>query len=160
MQLIVVDRLREHAGVEPAFAQLAQHDLGLFLDEQELQARKPLANARHDMRQEIRPERRKDAEPHGAGFRILRAPRDLPDLLDLVEHFARALRDLAADFGQQHLARRALDQRDAELVLELANLRRQRRLADEARLGRAAEMLVFGQRNQISEVTEIHRLLH
>ena len=78
------------------------------------------------------------------------------DLLDLVQHFARALRDLAADFGQQHLARRALDERDAELFLELLDLRRQRRLADEARLGGAAEMLVFGERDQISEVAQVH----
>ena len=157
MQLIVVDRLREHGRVEAAFAELLQHDLGLLLDEQEFESRKTLADLRHDMRQQVRPERRKDAEPDGAGFRILGAPRDLADLLDFVQHFARALRDLATDFGEQHLARRALDERDAELFLELADLRRQRRLADEARGRGAAEMLVFGQRNQISEVSQVHR---
>ena len=90
----------------------------------------------------------------------LRAPRDLPDLLDFVEHVARALRDFATDFGQQHLARRAFDQRDAKLFLELADLRRQGRLADEARGRGATEVLVFGERDQISEITQVHRRLN
>jgi len=56
-----------------------------------------------------------------------------------------ALRDLAPDFGEQHLARRALDQGDAEFVFELLDLCRQGRLADKAGLGGAAEVLVFAQ---------------
>src|SRR5690349_21025953 len=157
MQLIVVDRLREHRRIEAAFPELLEQNLGLLLDEQEFEAWKVLANLRHHVRQKIWPERRKDAEPDRAGFRILGAPRDLPDLLDFIEHLACALRDLSADFGEQHLARRALDERDAEFFLELADLRRQGRLADEACGRGAAEMLVFGERNQISEVTEVHR---
>ena len=158
VQLIVVDRQREDAGIEPSFAQLAQHHFGFFLDEQQLQPRKTFADARDHVRQQIRSERRENAETDRARFRIARAPRDGFDLIDLVEHFARALRDFLADFGEQDFARRALDQRHFEFFLELLDLRRQRRLADETGFRGAAEMLVFGERNQISEIADVHRI--
>ena len=51
---------------------------------------------------------------------------------------------------------RALEQRDAEQLLELAQLHRERRLADAAGLGGAAEMPVLGDGQQVAEVTEVH----
>jgi hypothetical protein len=127
-----------------------------FLDEQQFQPRETLADARHDVRQQIRAERREDAQAQRAGFRIDRAPRDRLDLVDLAQHAARALRDLAADFGEQHLARRALDEGDAELVFELLDLRRQRRLADETRLGGVAEVLVLGEGDEVTQIAQVH----
>ncbi len=156
MQLMVVDRQREHARIEFALAQLAQHLLGLFLDQQQLEAWEPRTNLRNHVRQQVRPEGREDAEPDRARFRIDRAPRDRADLLDLVEHLACALRDLAADLGQQHLARSALDQGHAEFLLELANLGRQGRLAHATRFRGTAEMAVLGERDEIAQVTEVH----
>src|SRR5690606_13219836 len=122
---------------ESAFAQLAQDHFGLLLDKQQFEARKALADLRNDVRQQIGAESRKNAESQRARFRIQRAPCDQTDLLDLVEHVARARDDLAADLGQQHLARRALDQGDAEFIFELHDLGRQRWLADKSRLGSA-----------------------
>src|SRR5581483_6153575 len=159
VKLIVVDRQREDRGVEAAFAQLPQHDLGFLLDEQQFEPREAFADARDHVRQQVRPERREDAEPDRSRFGIERASRDRADLLDFVEHLARALGDLAADVGEQHLARRALDERHAELILELLDLRGEGRLAHEARFGGAAEMLVFRERHQISEIAQVHRLL-
>ncbi len=51
----------------------------------------------------------------------------------------------------------ALDQRHIQFVFELADLRRQRRLTDEARFGGAAEMQMLGQRDQIAQVAQIHQ---
>ena len=50
----------------------------------------------------------------------------------------------------------ALDDRRAELLLELADRRRQRRLRDVAGLGRAAEMLLAGERHEIFELPDHH----
>jgi len=50
-------------------------------------------------------------------------------------------------------------QRHAEFFLELADLRGQGRLADEAGLGGAAEVLVVGEGDEIAQVAEIHGAL-
>ena len=44
----------------------------------------------------------------------------------------------------------------AEEVLQLLDLRRQRRLGDEAGLGRASEVAVVGQRNEVFQFLERH----
>ena len=64
--------------------------------------------------------------------------------------------------GQQHPAAGAFEQREAERLLQLADLGAQRRLADGAAFGGAAEMAQFGDRDDIFQVTqgqagEIHR---
>ena len=52
-------------------------------------------------------------------------------------------------FRRQPLeARAALDQHDAELVLQLLDRGRKRRLGDAAALGRPAEMLLLGERDE------------
>ena len=145
MQLVVVNRQGEDHCVETAFAQLLEQGFGLLFDEQHFQAREARARLRHDVRQQIRAECGKDAEAQRARLGIDRAPRDRLDLFDLGQHAACARDDLLARFGQQHFARRALDESDAEFVFELLDLRRQRRLADEAGLRGTAEMLVFGE---------------
>ncbi len=159
MQLIVVDRQRQQAGVEAAVAQPGQDLVGLLFDQQQFQAREALAQAGHHMRQQIRAEGREQAQAHRARFRVLAAAGDLAHLLDVGDHFARALGDVAPDRGQHDPARRALDQGYAQLVLELFDLGRKRGLAHEAGRGRAAEVLVIGQGDQIFEVTKVHRRL-
>jgi hypothetical protein len=57
---------------------------------------------------------------------------------------------------EHHLARRTFDERNAEFFLQLADLRGQRRLADEAGFGRAAEVLVVGEGHQVTQVAEVH----
>src|SRR5690606_17609173 len=91
-----------------------------------------------------------------SGLRILGASRGLAHLLDLAQHAPRALGHLVADRRQHHLAWRAFHQRHAQFLLQLADLRRQRRLADEAGRGRAAEVAMVGQRHQVLEVAEVH----
>jgi len=147
---------RHDRGVELALAQQAQQQLGFFLGQQQFELGETFAQARHHVRQQVGRERGENAQAHGARFGIARAPRDAADLLDLVQHLARALRDFHADLGQQHAPRRALDQGDAQLVLDLLDLRGQGRLADEAGLGRASEMLVFGESHEIAKIAKVH----
>ena len=81
----------------------------------------------------------------------------LADVVGLAEDHPGPLHDLLAGVGEQDVARAALDERDAELLLQLLDLRRQRRLADEARLGRPAEVAVVGHGDQVLEVAQVHR---
>src|SRR5678816_3744920 len=54
------------------------------------------------------------------------------------------------------ITRRAFDEGYAQLVFQLADLRGKRGLADEAGCGRAPEVLVVGEGDEIAEVTEVH----
>ena len=67
-----------------------------------------------------------------------------------VLHGEQALR------GQADEALAALDERRAELLLELLDRRRQRRLRDAASRGRAPKMLFAGERDEVGELSEHH----
>src|SRR5690606_37352372 len=139
-ELVVVHRQGEDRGVEAAVAQARQQLVALFLDQQQLQVGIALADRRDHVRQQVGTERGEDAEADRPGLGPLAAPRGLLHLLDFRDRRARAFDYLHADRREHHLAWRAFDQRHAELVLELTQLGRQRRLADEAGRGRAAEV--------------------
>ena len=156
VQLVVVDRQREQRGVERAFAQALQQHVALFLDQQQFQLRETLADARHHVRQQVGTERGEDAEAHGAGLGIAAAARDFAQLVDLGDDPPRAFDDFAAHRRQHHLARRAFDQRHAEFVFQFPDLRRQRRLADEAGVRGLAEMAVVGERDEVFQVAQVH----
>jgi hypothetical protein len=156
MQVRIVNGQGEDGGIKATFAKLAQDLLGLFLDQQQFQARVTLADARHHMWQEVGSKGRKDAKAQAAGFRIQRAPRDFSDLLDFGQHLACAFDDFLANLGEQHLARRALHERDAEFFLQLHDLGGKGGLAYKNRVGSPPEMLVLGQSDQISKITQVH----
>ena len=80
---------------------------------------------------------------------------ELDDLLARLDDAARALDDFLAGGGQRHALGRALDELHAEVFLELLELRRQRRLADEAALGRAAEVARVGEGDEVAQVLEL-----
>ena len=83
------------------------------------------------------------------------AARQLDDLVAGVEDAARALDDLLAGRRELHALGRAFDELHAEIFLELLELRRQRRLADEAALGRASEVTRVGHGHQVTQVLEL-----
>src|SRR5581483_247817 len=70
------------------------------------------------------------------------------------ENAIGARSDLRAGVGEDDLAGTALDERGAELALELADLHGERRLRDGAILSRAAEMPVAGERAQVTQLTQ------
>src|SRR6185312_3766264 len=69
---------------------------------------------------------------------------------------ARPVEEELAGLGQIHAARVALEQTDAELALEPADLRRQSGLGDPELLGRAREAALLRDRDEVSKVTELH----
>ena len=157
-QVLGGHRQGEHDGVEPAAVQLVEQRVGLVLDEQHLEVGEPGPQRRHDVGQQVRPERREQCRGGSSPTAASRAlGGDRPDPLGLVEHHARRLDHLAAGLGEHHVARAALDQLDAELLLQLLQLRRQGRLADEARLGGPAEVAVVGHRHEVAQVSQVHR---
>ena len=86
--------------------------------------------------------------------------RELDHLAHVAEDAGGALGDLAPLVRQQHAGTRALDEDEAELLLELVDLHGKGRLRHRAGLRRAAEMLLAGQRVEIAELLQRHMWRH
>ncbi len=69
---------------------------------------------------------------------------------------ARATSSVAG-LGHLHPARRPVDQAQPELVLEPADLLRQRRLGDVLTRRRAREVTFLGQRDEVAELAQFHK---
>src|SRR3954468_18589342 len=149
--------LRAHeADVEPAALELAQllgraelvqsqRDVGGFLAERP----QPLGDDRVHRRADEADGEPADLAPlHAAGFerRGLHGVEDLP----------RALEERGAGRGQLHAVLVAQQQLGADLLLELADLLAQRRLGHVQALGRAAEMQLLRDGDEVAEVAELH----
>ena len=80
--------------------------------------------------------------------------REVAQILHGQQNAARALRDAGARGGEEHAGRGALDQDDAELRLELADLHAHRRLGDLAARGGLAEMQRLGERREVAQLLE------
>ena len=68
----------------------------------------------------------------------------------------RFRQQLLAGGGQRHAAWCPLEQRDAQLVLERFDLRRERGLTDMQLLGRAGQMPELGNGREASQLIELH----
>ncbi len=64
--------------------------------------------------------------------------------------------ELAPGRRQHHAARRPLEQRDAELVLQRLDLRADGRLADVQLLGGPRQLAEFGDRRKAAQLVELH----
>ncbi len=83
--------------------------------------------------------------------------RNAHQIVHVTQH-ALGLRDHRDTHGREnHLPVAAFDKGDFQFFFEFADLRRQRRLTDEARFGGATEMQMLGQCDQITQVAEIHQ---
>ena len=109
------------------------------------------------MRQQVRPQRGKNAQAHGAGLGVAAAARGLLELLDFGHDAARTRRGLAPGRGQHDLARRAFDQRHAQLLLQQLDLPTQRRLGDVQHFRGAGEIALVGHSHEIFELTDVHK---
>ena len=69
---------------------------------------------------------------------------------------ARATSRLAG-VGDRHLPRRPLDQRQADLVLEPADLLGERGLGDVLARRGAGEVALVGERDEVAELAKIHK---
>ncbi len=142
LDLGVVGRQRQHDDVERAAVQLLEQHLGLRLAQLDAQVRIAPLQHGQDLRQHIGRDRGDDAELHAAGQQPAAMAREIRQVAGRGQHALGALRHLGADVGQGDFARPPLDQRHAEVCLQLPDLHGERRLGHRAGLGGLAEMPV------------------
>jgi hypothetical protein len=95
------------------------------------------------------------AHPHRFGERIICGyGKQKSEIAGGRQHLIASLGDQDADFRLRRLARPAIDKLDVKLLLELANLHRQRRLGDGAGFRGAAEMPVARERLEIVQLAK------
>ena len=131
---------------------------GLVFPRLHLQRRQRFPQGREDQGQQIGRERRDDAEPEAPGQRVAQVAGDREDRIRLRHRGPDMADQPGAGGGGRHAFAGALEQRHAKQFFELAELHRERRLADAAGLRGAAEMPLLGHGEQIAEVTKVHRV--
>ena len=157
-------RQRHERGVDAAVAQALQ-DLGRArLAQGERQQREFLAQGAQDQREQVGPEGLDRRQDEAAGERRA-APlaRQHEQALRLGHHDAGLPHDGLPGRRQHHPAVAALEQGEAEEILQLAHLHAQGRLADVAALGGPAEMHLLGHGDDVFEIAQgqaghVHRL--
>jgi len=138
-----------------AHATHAQPRRVLLFDDQR-HARRGFVQNRHQAREQIRPDGVDRADAQRTGERVPRLLGDALHALQLVEHAPCLFDDAFADRRDRNLGLAALEQGHAQLVLELLHRHAQGRLADEAGLGGAPEMMFARQCHDIAEFGERH----
>ncbi len=119
---------REQARVKPPCAEVGDNRVGLLLAANELQLGVPSADGGHHVRQEIGGDRRDDADPERARARLDELLRGGDHVVDLEEHATRVRDHDGARRRDQDSPAIALEELNAEHVLELLHLRAERRL--------------------------------
>ena len=138
----------QDGGVELTRFEPGKKQRGLLLAQEKLQVRRRLAQLRQHARQQKRSDGRDDPDPQRAGERIVRGDRDVDQVLRLPQDRPRPFGDLEPMPVGATEAARAVEQDDAESLLELLDRRAERRLADEAGFRRLTEMAAVGERDQ------------
>jgi hypothetical protein len=77
--------------------------------------------------------------------------------LRFLENPPRAGHDLPGRRRGRHAPQAPIEQHDAEVILELLDLRAERRLSDVAGLRGMCEVSGVGERNHVAQVLEVHR---
>lgn len=155
-EIAVGDRQGEQRGVEPALAQALEQVRGEILAQEQTQLRRAPAQGGQQVRDEIGAQGRNHPEAQRAVERIAVLAGEVADLLDHGEGGARALDDLLADRRRDQVVLVALEQGDPEIVLELAQLRAQCRLADVAGLCRAHRVAGVGECDEVAQLLQRH----
>src|SRR5882672_2103551 len=125
-----------------------------MLVQEELQSWQRATDARRHSRQQVRPNGGNEGHLERACEGIAVVARDIDDRVAVLEHPPRARHHLFAGFGQRYALWLALDESDTKVLLQLAQLCTQGRLADEAALRSLAEVALIGERHQIAQVLE------
>ena len=130
---------------------------GVFLHV-ERHLRRAAAQRADQVRQQVGRNGVDDAQAQHALERVAALARHRLHALGLLQRAARLRHDLLAGLGEEHAALAALEQRDAEFLLEVLHGGGQARLADEAALGGLAEMARFGDGDDVPEFGQCHRM--
>jgi hypothetical protein len=89
-------------------------------------------------------------DAHLSGQLASAGPQHGDAVVHLLERARRETEEQLAGLGRDHALADAFEKRLADFLLELADLMRQRRLADVRTLGSAREAEVFGQRHEVA----------
>jgi hypothetical protein len=98
-----------------------------------------------------------EADPHRAHLPAQRALHHTLGMRRLVEGSLRLGTQQNPGFGEFYATTGAQEQRTSELFFQSANLHAQRRLDNVQTLGRPTEMTLLGNRQEIPQMTQIHR---
>ena len=166
LKRLVVERRDRQAGVGKRFGHdraveltVAQHleQLGgeVFLQHQR-HLRHVLDSLAHEVGQQVGADRVDHAQAQRAAHRVFTAFGDFLDRRGLLDDRLRLPHDLFAQRRDGDFVRTALEDFYVEFFFELFDRHAQRRLRDEARLGRAAEMVFAGDGDDVAEFGQGH----
>ena len=146
------ERQGQQDAIEVAAVQRFARLVAGVLAQEKLEVGPLAAQPRQHRRQQERRDRRDHAHAKLAVERLALRARHVGELLALAQQAHRFVGDLLAERGEAHDAAGALDQHDAEQILELAQAGGQRRLGHEAGLRSLAKMAVLAKRDEILEL--------
>ena len=149
VQPVVVDRQRQDAGVELPVAQLLQDHLGLLLDQQQLEVGEAGVDLGHDVGEEVGRQRWGTGPCAACPTRGRRPGWAMPWMLSTSPRMTWARSTTRSPASVSRTWRGCARPAARPALLELLELHRERRLADEARLGGLAEVAVVGHGDQV-----------
>jgi hypothetical protein len=152
----LVHRETDEADVDPAVTQrfgLRRREQRVQLDVDVGEARAP--DAQH-ARQDVEVGRGDEPDREPPDFAASRALRHALRTLRLRQDLAGVSEERTARGRQLDAALRPVEEHDSELLLELADLLAQRRLRDPHPRGRAAEVQLLRDGDEVAEVAELH----
>jgi hypothetical protein len=110
---------------------------------------------RHEVGKDVRADRRDHAQAQRPAKLVLAAARDALDAPTSSSTRCACSTDRLARRGHDHLVLVALEERHAELVLELGEREGKRGLRDEALLRGAAEMALLGEGDDVASSVRV-----
>jgi len=151
-----IERQRDDRGVDAAALQRTLEVLGQVLLDVERHLRRKLVQRGNEVRQQVGRDRVDHAEAQRPDQLVATGLRDLLDPRRLLEHALRLLDDALAHRRDRDLALAALEERRAELVLELLDRDRERRLRHEALRRGAPEASFLRDRDDVAQLVQRH----
>ena len=153
--IVVGDRQRHDRGIELALPYALHQRRGDVLVEGEVDLGVALEQLAQHQRDQVGPDGRDRAERQAAAERLLSQAAQIDQLVTDLQQRARPLDHPLAQRGHHDAAVGALEDLDAQQLLDLAHLHAQRRLADVAARRGAPEVALFGHRHDVLEVAQI-----
>ncbi len=129
-----------------------------LLADGQLDARMALVEDRQHERHVDRAHRVQRADRHPAGLDAAEALELGVGGLELGQDPPGASDEQLAGLGDRHLPSRPLDEREAGLLLEAADLLGERGLGNVLALGGAGEVALVSERNQVPQLPQFHKL--
>ncbi len=157
LQSGTVDRQRQDPGVDAAIGQLAQQAVGLLLVEVQLDAGQLPPQPAHEARHQVGGHGRDHAEVQRSDTRLGETLGGRDQVVDLGQYAPRPGDEVLARRGQEHAPSGALEERDAEPSLQLADLGAERGLADVGGRRGPAEVPLVGHGHGIAKLLNRRR---